>query len=99
METDISVKVLTTTSVDPWLSCEMQTAQLEDLAIKPILEKKLNSVDRPSSQKSLRRVLQRNDTGLFGTPYILRTVFYIVGGRMIMEAPVRMIMEAPVDGN
>ncbi|GBM30450.1 hypothetical protein AVEN_203021-1 [Araneus ventricosus] len=42
METDISVKVLTT---------EVQKAQLEDPAIRPILEKKLNSEDRPSWQE------------------------------------------------
>ncbi|GBN64048.1 hypothetical protein AVEN_98863-1 [Araneus ventricosus] len=42
METDISVKVLITTTVDPWSSCEIQKAQLEDPTIKPILEKKLN---------------------------------------------------------
>ncbi|GBN77586.1 Retrovirus-related Pol polyprotein from transposon 297 [Araneus ventricosus] len=50
IETDTSVKVLTT-SVDPWSSCEIQKAQLEDPAIKPILEKKLNSEDRPSWQE------------------------------------------------
>ncbi|GBN54193.1 hypothetical protein AVEN_128918-1, partial [Araneus ventricosus] len=32
IETDIFVKVLTTAN-DPWSSCEIQTAQLEDLAI------------------------------------------------------------------
>ncbi|GBO17422.1 hypothetical protein AVEN_70072-1 [Araneus ventricosus] len=36
---------------DPWSSCEIQKAQLEDPAIKPILEKKLNSADRPSWQE------------------------------------------------
>ncbi|GBM31585.1 Transposon Ty3-G Gag-Pol polyprotein, partial [Araneus ventricosus] len=51
MEIDISVKVLTTASVDPWSSCEIQKAQLEDPNIKPILEKKLNSADRPSWQE------------------------------------------------
>ncbi|GBN44541.1 Transposon Ty3-G Gag-Pol polyprotein [Araneus ventricosus] len=51
METDISVKVLTTTTVDPWCSCVIQKAQLEDPAIKPILEKKLNSADRSSWQE------------------------------------------------
>ncbi|GBL80842.1 Retrovirus-related Pol polyprotein from transposon 297, partial [Araneus ventricosus] len=51
MERDISVKVLTTTTVDPWFSCEIQKEQLEDPAIKPILEKKLNSADRPSWQE------------------------------------------------
>ncbi|GBN15820.1 Retrovirus-related Pol polyprotein from transposon 297 [Araneus ventricosus] len=35
----------------PWSSCEIQKAQLEDPAIKPILEKKLNSADRPSWQE------------------------------------------------
>ncbi|GBN10382.1 hypothetical protein AVEN_192809-1 [Araneus ventricosus] len=51
MEIDISVKVLTTTTVDPWSFCEIQKAQLKDRAIKPILEKKLNSTDRPSWQE------------------------------------------------
>ncbi|GBN90817.1 Retrovirus-related Pol polyprotein from transposon 297 [Araneus ventricosus] len=51
IEIDTSVKVLTTTSVDPWSSCEIQKAQLEDPAIRPILEKKLNSKDRPSWQE------------------------------------------------
>ncbi|GBM53776.1 Retrovirus-related Pol polyprotein from transposon 297 [Araneus ventricosus] len=51
IETDTSVKVLTTTFVDPWSSCEIQKAQLEDPAIKPILEKKLNSANRPSWQE------------------------------------------------
>ncbi|GBL81222.1 Transposon Ty3-I Gag-Pol polyprotein [Araneus ventricosus] len=49
METDISVKVLTTE--DAWSSSEVQKAQLEDLAIRPILERKLNSEDRPSWQE------------------------------------------------
>ncbi|GBO17450.1 Transposon Ty3-I Gag-Pol polyprotein [Araneus ventricosus] len=51
IEIDTSVKVLTTTSVDPWSSCEIQKAQLEDPAIKIILEKKLMSADRPSWQE------------------------------------------------
>ncbi|GBM75402.1 Transposon Ty3-I Gag-Pol polyprotein, partial [Araneus ventricosus] len=51
IETDTSVKVLTTTSVDLWSSCEIQKAQLEDPAIKTILEKKLMSADRPSWQE------------------------------------------------
>ncbi|GBO20553.1 Retrovirus-related Pol polyprotein from transposon 297 [Araneus ventricosus] len=33
IETDISIKVLITTSVDPWSSCEIQKPQLEDPAI------------------------------------------------------------------
>ncbi|GBM74824.1 Transposon Ty3-I Gag-Pol polyprotein [Araneus ventricosus] len=49
METAISVKVLTTEDV--WSSSEVQKAQLEDPAIKPILERKLNSEDRPSWQE------------------------------------------------
>ncbi|GBM18137.1 Retrovirus-related Pol polyprotein from transposon 297 [Araneus ventricosus] len=49
METDISVKVLTTE--DALFSSEAQKAQLEDPAIRPILEKKLNSEDRPSWQE------------------------------------------------
>ncbi|GBM61469.1 Retrovirus-related Pol polyprotein from transposon 297, partial [Araneus ventricosus] len=49
METDISVIVLTTE--DAWSSSEVQKAQLENPAIRPILEKKLNSEDRPSWQE------------------------------------------------
>ncbi|GBM50992.1 hypothetical protein AVEN_199763-1 [Araneus ventricosus] len=49
METDISVKVLTID--DAWSSSEVQKAQLEDPAIRPILEKKLNSEDRPPWQE------------------------------------------------
>ncbi|GBO44664.1 Retrovirus-related Pol polyprotein from transposon 297, partial [Araneus ventricosus] len=49
METDISVKVLTTE--DAWSSSEVQKAQLEDPAIRPILERKLNSEDRPFWQE------------------------------------------------
>ncbi|GBL91655.1 Retrovirus-related Pol polyprotein from transposon 17.6 [Araneus ventricosus] len=51
METDISVKVLTTTIVDPWFSCEIQVAQQEDPDIRLILEKKLNSADQPFWQE------------------------------------------------
>ncbi|GBO05137.1 hypothetical protein AVEN_265266-1 [Araneus ventricosus] len=51
IETDTYVKVLTTTSVYPWSSFVIQKAQLEDPVIKPILEKKLNSTDRPSWQE------------------------------------------------
>ncbi|GBL81630.1 hypothetical protein AVEN_93424-1 [Araneus ventricosus] len=49
METDISVKVLTID--DAWSSSEVQKAQLEDPAIRPILERKLNSEDRTSWQE------------------------------------------------
>ncbi|GBN68030.1 Retrovirus-related Pol polyprotein from transposon 412 [Araneus ventricosus] len=49
MGTYIFVKVLT--SEDPWSSSEIQKAQLEDSAIRSILEKKLNSEDRPSWQE------------------------------------------------
>ncbi|GBM73732.1 hypothetical protein AVEN_535-1 [Araneus ventricosus] len=44
-----SLKVLTTE--DAWCSIEVQKAQLEDIAIRPILEKKLNSEYRPSWQE------------------------------------------------
>ncbi|GBN67343.1 hypothetical protein AVEN_178525-1 [Araneus ventricosus] len=49
METDISVKVLTTE--DASSSSEVQKAQLEDPSIRPILEKTLNSEDRQSWQE------------------------------------------------
>ncbi|GBM10181.1 Retrovirus-related Pol polyprotein from transposon 412 [Araneus ventricosus] len=49
IETDISAKVLTTEG--PWCSSEIQKAQLEGPAIRPILEKKLNSEDQPSWQE------------------------------------------------
>ncbi|GBM33055.1 Retrovirus-related Pol polyprotein from transposon 297 [Araneus ventricosus] len=52
IETDIFVKVLTTN--DPWSSNEVQKAQLEDPAISPILEKKLNPEDRPESPATKR---------------------------------------------
>ncbi|GBN40832.1 hypothetical protein AVEN_135071-1 [Araneus ventricosus] len=80
--------LVTTTTVDLWSSCEIQKAQLEDPAIKPILEKKLNSAVDHLGKKSLRRVRQLNDTGLFGTPYILRTVFFTASGKVMMETPV-----------
>ncbi|GBM49180.1 Transposon Ty3-G Gag-Pol polyprotein [Araneus ventricosus] len=84
METDISVKVLTTE--DPWSSSEVQKARLEDPAIRPILEKKLNSEDRPSWHEISPESPAKNDIGLFGTPYTLRMVFYIVSGKVMMEA-------------
>ncbi|GBM40105.1 hypothetical protein AVEN_98273-1 [Araneus ventricosus] len=84
MEKEMFVKVLTTEN--PWAKSEIQKAQLEDPGIRPILEKKLNSEDRPSWQEIARRVLQQNDIGLFGTPYTLRMMFYIVSGRVTMEA-------------
>ncbi|GBN92975.1 Retrovirus-related Pol polyprotein from transposon 297 [Araneus ventricosus] len=59
METDMSVKVLTIE--DPCSSSTIQIPQMEDPAIWPILEKKLNSENRPSWQEvALRRVLQQN---------------------------------------
>ncbi|GBM78409.1 hypothetical protein AVEN_158378-1 [Araneus ventricosus] len=82
VETDISVKVLTVE--DAWSSSEVQKAQLEDPAIRPILEKKLNSEDRPSWQKIAPEIPATN-IGLFGTPYTLKMVFYIVSGRVAME--------------
>ncbi|GBM25110.1 hypothetical protein AVEN_96680-1 [Araneus ventricosus] len=51
IDTDTSVNVLTTTSVDPWSSYEIQKTELEDTAIKLFLVKKLNSADRPSWQE------------------------------------------------
>ncbi|GBO32745.1 hypothetical protein AVEN_137888-1, partial [Araneus ventricosus] len=36
------------TAEDTWSSSEIQKAQLVDPDIRPILEKKLKSVDRPS---------------------------------------------------
>ncbi|GBN22925.1 hypothetical protein AVEN_229099-1 [Araneus ventricosus] len=43
---------------------------------------------RKSAKKSLWRVLQQNGTGLLGTPYVLRTVFFTASGKVMMEAPV-----------
>ncbi|GBN88061.1 Retrovirus-related Pol polyprotein from transposon 297 [Araneus ventricosus] len=51
MIADIYVKVLTTTTVDPWCLNEIQKAQLGDPAIKPILEKELNLADLLSWQE------------------------------------------------
>ncbi|GBO32566.1 Retrovirus-related Pol polyprotein from transposon 297 [Araneus ventricosus] len=39
------------TTEDPWYSSEFQKAQLEDPDIRPILERKINSEDRPSWQE------------------------------------------------
>ncbi|GBL58161.1 Retrovirus-related Pol polyprotein from transposon 297 [Araneus ventricosus] len=89
MEIDISVKVLTTTSVDPWSSCEIQKAQLEDPNIKPILEKKLNSADRPSWQEiAPESPATKRYWALWDSLYLKDGVLYRVGGRVIMEAPV-----------
>ncbi|GBL74066.1 Retrovirus-related Pol polyprotein from transposon 297 [Araneus ventricosus] len=85
IETDIFVKILTTD--DLWSSSKFQKAELEDPAIRPILKKKLNSEDRPSCQEiAPKSVMQQNDIGLFGIPCTLRMVFYIVSGRVMMEA-------------
>ncbi|GBO33649.1 hypothetical protein AVEN_19364-1 [Araneus ventricosus] len=86
METNISVKVLTTTTVEPWSSCEIQKAQLEDPAIKPILEKKINSADRPSWQEIATEspTTKRNWT-LWDS---LRKVIFTASGKVMMEAPV-----------
>ncbi|GBN22997.1 hypothetical protein AVEN_129468-1 [Araneus ventricosus] len=54
METDISVKVLAIITEDRWSSSEIQKSQLEYLHIRPILKKKLNSVDRRSWQEIAR---------------------------------------------
>ncbi|GBM64849.1 Retrovirus-related Pol polyprotein from transposon 17.6 [Araneus ventricosus] len=50
IKTDNFLKVLTI-SDDPWSSSEVQKAQLEDPAIRPTLEKKLNSEDQPFWQE------------------------------------------------
>ncbi|GBN06648.1 Retrovirus-related Pol polyprotein from transposon 297 [Araneus ventricosus] len=47
----ISRRPLLTTTNDPWSPNDVQKAQLEDPAIRQILEKKLNSEDRPSWQE------------------------------------------------
>ncbi|GBM51573.1 hypothetical protein AVEN_184894-1 [Araneus ventricosus] len=70
METDISVEALNMTTENRWFLSEIQKGQLEDPDIKPILKMKLNSRIDHLGQKSLVRVLQPNDIGLFGTPYI-----------------------------
>ncbi|GBN11088.1 hypothetical protein AVEN_174029-1, partial [Araneus ventricosus] len=50
-ETDISARALRMTTEDTWPVSEIQKAQLEDPDIRPILEKKLKSADRPSRQE------------------------------------------------
>ncbi|GBM39457.1 hypothetical protein AVEN_209221-1 [Araneus ventricosus] len=50
-ETDISVRALRMTTENTWPVSEIQKAQLEDPDIRPILEKKLKSADRPSRQE------------------------------------------------
>ncbi|GBN26996.1 Retrovirus-related Pol polyprotein from transposon 297 [Araneus ventricosus] len=86
METDISMRVLTTE--DAWSSSEIQKAQIEDPAIWPILEKKLNSEDPPSWQEIAPESPATKRYWALGTPYTLRMVFYIVSGRVTMEAVV-----------
>ncbi|GBM68001.1 hypothetical protein AVEN_218854-1 [Araneus ventricosus] len=85
METNISVKDLTRTTVEPWSSCEIQKAQLEDPAIKQILEKKINSTDRPSWQEIAPEspATKRN-----WTRWDLRKVIFTASGKVMMEAPV-----------
>ncbi|GBN21370.1 hypothetical protein AVEN_192480-1 [Araneus ventricosus] len=84
MERDSSVKLLTATTVDPWSSCEIQKAQLEDPAIKPILEKKPNSADRQFWQEIVPE-----------SPAIKR-YWALLDGVLYRKW---MMMEAPVDGN
>ncbi|GBN24865.1 hypothetical protein AVEN_124795-1 [Araneus ventricosus] len=72
METDISVKVLTTE--DSWSSSEVQKAQLEDPAVRPILEKKLNS-DYRTCQEIAPDCSPTKRYWALGTPYTLRMVF------------------------
>ncbi|GBL87992.1 hypothetical protein AVEN_133667-1 [Araneus ventricosus] len=50
-EKDISVEALTMATENRWSLSEIQTAQLEDPDIRPILKMKLNSADRPSWQE------------------------------------------------
>ncbi|GBM26317.1 hypothetical protein AVEN_256545-1 [Araneus ventricosus] len=88
MERDISVKVLTTTTVDPWSSCEIQKAQLEDPAIKPILEKKLNSADRPSWQEIAPESPATKRYWALWDSLHLKTVFFTASGKVMMEIPV-----------
>ncbi|GBL97483.1 hypothetical protein AVEN_162945-1 [Araneus ventricosus] len=85
METDISVEALTMTTEDRWSLSKIQKPHLEDLDIRPILEKKLKWRIDHLGKKSLARVPQPNDVGLFGTPYILKMVFYIASGTVMME--------------
>ncbi|GBL87880.1 hypothetical protein AVEN_192056-1 [Araneus ventricosus] len=51
METHIPVRALRMTTEDIWSSNDIQKAQLEDEDIRPILEKKLKSADRPFRQE------------------------------------------------
>ncbi|GBM33259.1 Retrovirus-related Pol polyprotein from transposon 412 [Araneus ventricosus] len=91
LETDTSVKVLTTTSVDPWSSCEIQKAQLEDPAIKPILEKKLNSADRLSWQEiAPESPATKRYWALWDSLHLKDSVLY---------RRWRVMMEVPVDSN
>ncbi|GBM71344.1 hypothetical protein AVEN_4654-1 [Araneus ventricosus] len=50
METDISVRALRTTTEVTWSVSEIQKAQVEDPDIRPIMEKKLKSANRPFRQ-------------------------------------------------
>ncbi|GBN99533.1 hypothetical protein AVEN_74744-1 [Araneus ventricosus] len=84
METDISVKVLTTE--DLWSTSEVQKAQLEDPAIRPILEKKLNSEDRPSWQEIAPESPATKRYWALWDSLHLKDGFCIVSGRVMMEA-------------
>ncbi|GBO26825.1 hypothetical protein AVEN_13179-1 [Araneus ventricosus] len=65
----------------------MQNAQQQDPYIKPILEKKVNPVDRPSWQEiAPESTVSKRYWAVFESPYILRMVFYIGNGRVMMEA-------------
>ncbi|GBN45417.1 Retrovirus-related Pol polyprotein from transposon 412, partial [Araneus ventricosus] len=76
IETDIFVKVLATIN-NPWSSNEVQKAQLEDPAIRPILEKKLNSEDRPSWQEiALESPATKRYWALWDSLHLKDGIFY-----------------------
>ncbi|GBM28864.1 hypothetical protein AVEN_30622-1 [Araneus ventricosus] len=82
METDI---------LDPWSPREIQKAQLEDPTMKPILEKKLNSADRPSWQKI---ALESPATKQYG---VLWDSLHLKDG--VLYRRWENDVEAPVNGN
>ncbi|GBN69124.1 hypothetical protein AVEN_79405-1 [Araneus ventricosus] len=93
MEMDIFMKVLTTTTVDTWSSCEIQKVQLEDPAIKTILENKLNSVDRPSCQEIAP------ESPATKRYWALWDSLHLTASGKFFTASGKVMMESPVDGN
>ncbi|GBN65896.1 hypothetical protein AVEN_151073-1 [Araneus ventricosus] len=73
------------TTEDTWSLSAIQKAQLKDSDIRPVLKKKLKSADQQSRLEITQESLKQRDFGLFGTPYIIRIMSFLVSGRVMME--------------